>query len=133
MRIFPGTPDAMFIWLQPVVLLVVYSDMLPTNKAWMTKPSLKNFWLIFDACFFIHQTLSLGMVHRDRSVSLTRRFFIVVLVALTDKVQCLISFMNVLWQFPSRLEPPPRRRSGSSRQTWETANKGQRVSQAHKK
>ena len=46
-----------------------------------------------------------------------------VLVALTDKVQCLISFMKMLWQLPSRLEPPPRRRSGSSRQTWETANK----------
>ena len=26
-----------------------------------------------------------------------------VLIALTDKVQCLTSFMNVLWQLPSRL------------------------------
>merc|ERR1711923_40431 len=45
------------------------------------------------------------------------------------QVQCLISS----WQFPSRLEPPPRRRSGVSRQTWETAIKDLDSARPHKK
>ena len=66
----------MFIWLQPVVLLVVYSDMLPTNKAWMTKPSLKNFWLIFYACFLFIKlfhlawSILIGVLAREGAFSL---------------------------------------------------------------
>ena len=67
--------------------------------------------------------MTLFMVNFEENVKLTS-------VGRFDRqVQCLISS----WQFPSRLEPPPRRWSGSSRQTWETANKDKDLARPIKK
>ena len=83
-------------------------------------------------CHVKRITIYLVEGHRQSiDVALYRPIFVFIYsVGRFDRqVQCLISS----WQFPSRLEPPSRRRSGVSRQTWETAIKDSDSARPHKK